>query len=160
MVAQRFHYHRSLAPLVWVLVALSVVELGVVHLLVALLWSGWIALALSLVAAGAIAWLVALIGSFRRLPVELDGDRLLMRVGFLASIALRRDQIRGQTDAFTADQVKARTVLRLSLVAFPNVMIELTEPVARRRRRICAVVHRLDDRAAFAKAFAAWQAMT
>lgn len=40
-------------------------------------------------------------------------------------------------------------MLNLGLIAYPNVLVELAEPVRRRRRAIRAVAHRFDDPAAF-----------
>jgi hypothetical protein len=156
----RFAYHRSLAPMIWALIGISVVELGLVHLLVALLWSRWVALGLSLVTLGTILWLVRLIRSFRTAPVEIEGDRLLLRVGDLKAIALKRADVLRLRGDFTGAQIKAPGMLKLSLLAYPNIVVDLAAPVQVGRRRIVAVAHRLDDAPAFAKAFAAWQAAT
>ena len=135
----------------WVFVAIASVELIVVHLLVSLLWSGTIALILSIVTLASVIWLVAMIASMRRLPVVLDNERLLMRVGTLRACAVPRDRIAGLRQTWDAAEIKRRDVLNLALIAYPNVLVDLTEPL-KGRRAIRAIAHRLDDPAAFATA--------
>jgi hypothetical protein len=49
--------------------------------------------------------------------------------------------------------VKERSVLDLGLLAYPNVLVELSEPVERRTgRQTTAVAHCLDDPNGFAAA--------
>jgi hypothetical protein len=143
--------------MIWALVAVSVVELCVVHLPVALLWSGWAALALSLVALAGMAWLIALIRSFQARPVELRVDRLRLQAGRLTAIDLSRADIIGLRAGFTGADVKAPTTLKLSLLAYPNLLMDLAAPVQVGRRRVTAVAHRLDDAGAFAQAFEVWR---
>jgi hypothetical protein len=46
-------------------------------------------------------------------------------------------------------------VLNLALLSYPNILVELREPLAvRRGRMVTAVAHRLDDAAAFERAVA------
>jgi hypothetical protein len=153
---QSFAYHRSLAPMMWVLVGLSVVELCVVHLLVALLWSPLAAALLSLATLAGLAWLVAAIRSFRRLPVLVDERRVLLRAGRIKSIAVERAGIAGLRGDITAAEAKERDVLNLALLAHPNIVIDFAAPVERGRgRKVRAVAHRLDDAGAFLAALSA-----
>ncbi|GAA4222358.1 hypothetical protein GCM10022253_30670 [Sphingomonas endophytica] len=147
-----FSYHRAIAPMMWMLVALMAVEMLVVHALLAFWWPR-VALVLTLVSLGTMAWLVRAIRSFRHLPVLIDGDRLVLRAGRLRSVTVERARIVGlRATEWTHAETRAREVLNLALIAFPNVWIDLAEPLAIGRRRIVAVAHRLDDPAAFAAA--------
>ena len=143
----RFDYHRSVAPMMWVLVTLSGIELLVVHFLLAL-WRPWVALVVSVVTLAGIAWLIGVIRSFRILPVLIDGDQLVMRAGRLRALPIPLDRIAGFRETWTATDLKARDVANLALIAYPNIWIDLTEPVAG-RRPVRAVAHKLDDPIAF-----------
>jgi hypothetical protein len=152
-----FSYARSLVPMIWVLIALGCGELLVVHLLVALLWSPMAALLLTLAALAAIAWLILLIRSMGRLPVLVGKDELVMRAGALKSVTVARSNIAAVETRFPPGFVRRRGVLNLALLAYPNVALELREPLARRRRgaAIMWIAHRLDDPGAFVAALAA-----
>ena len=142
--------------MLWALVALSVAELLVVHLLVALLWSKAVAIALTVLTLATIAWLVAFIRSFGRFPVRVDGERLVMRVGFLSGIDVAKAEVAAVRRDFSGPETKAPGILNLALLAFPNVLVELRSPVprGRRKRRVRAITHRLDDPAGFCAAVA------
>ncbi|NNM75454.1 hypothetical protein HJG53_00830 [Sphingomonas sp. ID1715] len=152
--ALRFDYHRSVAPMMWVLVALSSLELLVLHFLLAL-WKPWVAAIVSLLTLAGMAWMVRLILSFRRLPVMIEGAMLVMRVGTLRELRIPIEVIARLRDAWTRDQLKQRDVANLALIAYPNVWIDLMEPVTGRKGLVTAVAHRLDDPAAFRAALAA-----
>lgn len=153
---EAFSYHRAVAPLMWVFVGLASIELIVVHLLVAM-WRPWVALTLSALSLLSILWLVSVICSFKRLPVVIENDRLVMRVGTLKRIDVPRDQVRGLREVWDAAQLKALGTLKLSLIAYPNVVIDIDPPEGR-RGRVRAIGHRLDDPARFAQALTAWLA--
>ena len=146
-----FSYHRAIAPMMWVLVVLASCELVVVHFLVSL-WNRPVALVLSAMSLATLVWLVATILSFRLLPVQVDEDRVVMRVGRLKSIDLTAEMIAGFRKDWDAAAIKDRSVLNLALIAFPNVVIDLVEPVRVGRRSVRAVAHRLDDPTAFVAA--------
>jgi hypothetical protein len=154
-----FSYARGVAPLLWAFVALAGTEMLVVHLLVALLLSKVLALVLTLASLATIAWIVLLIRSFRRLPVLVGDEALVMRTGFLTRIEVPRASVAALRGAFTRAELKQPGVLNLALLAFPNVLVELGAPAAfGRRGPIRATAHRLDDpdgfRAALAPPFA------
>ena len=86
---QRFAYHRSVAPMVWMFFAIATVELIGVHILLAIWWPS-IAVAISLVSLAGIVWILHAIRSFRRLPVLLDAEVLAMRCGKLWSLTIAR----------------------------------------------------------------------
>jgi len=149
-----FPYHRSLAPMMGVFLALAFIELAVVHFLVAL-WRPWVALLLSLFSLATIAWLIALIRSFKRLPVRIAGETLIMRAGTLHRVDIPLSDIAGLRTAWNAASLKQREVLNLAMIAYPNIVLDLRRPVRLgRRREIRAVAHRFDDPVAFARAIA------
>ena len=146
-----FAYHRSLAPMMWVLLALMLIETAVAHLLIALLNPG-VALILSLVSAAAILWVVLLIRSFRARPVRIADGRLHWPAGRLRAIEVDLAQVAGLRGDWNAELLKARSCFNAALIAYPNIVIELTGPVAMGRRRIERIAHKLDDREAFVAA--------
>lgn len=151
----RFDYHRSLTPMLGVLLGLALVETVVVHIIAMALWGWKIAVALALVDLSLVAMLVRLLRSFRRLPVILDGRRLTMRAGIHSSITIDLDNIAAFRANWDADAIKRRTTLNLALIAWPNVVFDLREPIKVRRRRIISTIaHRLDDSASFHAAMA------
>lgn len=151
MEEQRFDYHRSVAPMLWVLAGISILELLLVHLLVSLLLNAAAAALLSLFTAAGVIWLGVAIVAMKRRPVLLDAERLVMRVGTFKSVTIPVSTIAGLRTEWDAQALKARTLLKLSLVAYPNVIFDLTEPRPG-RHGIIAIAHRLDDPAAFVAA--------
>lgn len=143
-----FHYHRGIAPMMWVLIGLSGIELLVVHFLLAF-WNRWIAMVASVLTVATMAWLVALIRSMRRLPVLMTSDSLVMRVGTLRRHDIDLANIAGVRTSWETRGEKAKSVSNLALIAYPNVMIDLETPLsvtrAGRRRQISTIAHRLDD---------------
>ncbi len=146
-----FSYHKAIAPMIWVLIGLSSVELVVVHLLLAHWWPR-ISIAVATVTLGTIVWLVTVVRAFRTMPVVLEADRLLMRTGRLRSVSVATKQIAGLRSSCDAATLKQRHVLNLALIAYPNTVIDLVAPVAVGRRQILTIAHRLDDPAGFADA--------
>ena len=146
-----FSYHKAIAPMIWVLIGLSTVELVVVHLLLAHWWPR-IAIAVAAVTLGMIMWLVTVVRAFRSMPVVLEADRLLMRTGRLRSVSVATQQIAGLRSSCDAATLKQRHVLNLALIAYPNTVIDLLAPVAVGRRQISTIAHLLDDPAGFADA--------
>ncbi|MCW4461145.1 hypothetical protein OK349_05450 [Sphingomonas sp. BT-65] len=146
-----FSYHRAVAPMLWILVGLMVVETAVVHLLVAL-WSGRAALILSLFSLAALVWLILLIRSFKRRPVLLDSASLTWRIGSLRSLTVPRAQVAGLRPDWTLADLKHAGVLNGALLAYPNIVITLDPPARMGRRTVRYLAHRLDDPAAFAAA--------
>ena len=137
--------------MIWVLIGLSTIELVVVHLLLAHWWPRF-AIVVAVLTLSGIVWLVISVRSFRRLPVLLDADRLLMRVGRLRSVSVSTTQILGLRASCDAATLKQRHVLNLALIAYPNTLVDLAEPVPIGRRKISTIAHRLDDPAGFAAA--------
>jgi hypothetical protein len=148
---QAFSYHRAIAPMLWAFVAIALVELIVVHLLLAH-WSHTAALILSALSLASILWLVSVIRSFRRLPVLITPDALVMRVGTLKGATVPLSQVAGLRESWDAELLRRRDVLNLALIAYPNVVVMLHGPLQMGRREVIASAHRLDDPLAFTAA--------
>lgn len=148
-----FHYHRGIAPMMWMLVLISGIELLVVHFLVSF-WSGTAALILSALTAAIIVWIVLLIRSMKRLPVWIGEGRLVMATGRLKRIETPLANVAGVRGAWTAADLRSSRVLNLALIAYPNVIVDLVEPIAG-TRPVSAIAHRLDDAPAFVAALRA-----
>ena len=139
--------------MMWVFVCVAGVELVVVHLLVAL-WRPRVAAGLSVLTGAGVLWLIGVIRSFRRLPVLIKDDRLVMRVGTLARIDVPLAQVAGLRESWDAAALKRSGVRKLSLIAWPDIVVDIDPPLPGRRGPVRAVAHRLDDPAGFARALA------
>ena len=155
--AQAFSYSRSLAPMMWVMVALGVGELLVVHFLVAVLWSATVAVVLTLATLVSIVWLVLLIRSFARLPVLISAQEVVLRTGSLKSVTVPRDNVAAVETSFPPGFFGRPGVLNLALLAYPNVALRLREPLAAKRGRapVTCIAHRLDQPSDFVAALSA-----
>ena len=129
--ARAFTYH-SIVPSLWALVGVAVVELVVTHLLLAH-WTVWGAVLLSTLSLAFMGWLVVGIVSMRSLPVVVDDDELIPRAGRIKGARVPIAQVRGLRTDWTAEELKHRTVLNCALLSYPNVLVELTEPLRDRR---------------------------
>ncbi len=150
-----FSYRRALAPLLWAFAAIMMLELLVVHLLVSALWSRVAALILSALSLAMLAWIIVFIRSLKRLPVLVDGEGVLLRLGSLRSVRVRAAQIAALRTAWPREALKRRGVLNLAMINYPNVMLDLDPPFPGRRRDIVAIAHRLDDPSGFTAAVTA-----
>lgn len=156
-MTQAFAYRRAVAPMLWAFVGIASIELVVTHLLIALWWPR-VALVLSALSLLGIVWLIGVLHSFHRLPVLIEADRLVMQVGTLRRVDVPRTQVRGLHQTWDAATFKGRGALKLSLLAYPNVVVDIAPPLAGRRAPLHAVGHRLDDPAGFTRALTAWLA--
>lgn len=141
--------------MLWAFVCVASVELVVVHLLLAL-WRPWVALVLSIATGASIIWLVGVIRSMRRLPVLIEPERLVLRVGTLSRVDVPRASVVGLRSQWNASTFRQRDAVKLSLLAYPNVVVELDPPVPGRRAPVRLVGHRLDDAPAFVAALNRW----
>lgn len=151
----RFFYHKAVAPLIWVLFALSTIELLVVHFLLSFwnIWAAYIATALTLVS---MLWLVHFLLSMPKRPVLLTPDQLVMRVGTALQFSIDRSNISGLRESWSSDDLKVPGLANLGLLAYPNVIIDLKEPHVAKgmfgEKRTTAIAHRLDNVSAFIEA--------
>ncbi|MCI4589203.1 hypothetical protein MOK15_03685 [Sphingobium sp. BYY-5] len=148
-----FSYHHATAPMMWVLFGLMGIEAAVLHFCVAL-WKPWLALLLSLFSLSAMAWLIIFIRSLTHCPVLLSDDGLSWRCGNVRRIDVPVAQIAGIRYDWDGALIKARDTFNGALVAYPNIVIDLREPVALGRRKIRRLAHKLDDPQAFVAALA------
>ena len=139
--------------MLWVFAALAAIELFVVHFLVSI-WSVRLALLLSALTLASMVWLVLLIRSFRRLPVLLDDDKVLFRCGNLLSIQVALENVEAVRANFSSERLKARSVLNLAMLSYPNLLVELRAPIPRGRRSIDRIAHCLDDPGGFVASLA------
>ena len=153
--AAAFAYHRHLVPIASVVMVLQTIEIGTVHLLVGL-WSPTAALILSILSAAALVYLIGLVKSFRLKPVLIEGDILRVRTGILIDRSIPLKNIAAIRTSFASEEVKSRACLEAGLLAWPNILVELNQPVAdpgllRRERTFTSVAFRLDDPNAFVR---------
>ena len=134
--------------MLWVFTGLVVIEAAVMHGLLAF-WFPTAALILSALSLATLLWLVALIRSFKRLPVVIGDGVLLWRCGTRRSVAIPLDRIAGLRAAWDNALVKDRATLNCALVAWPNIVIDLTPPIDLGGRPISRLAHKLDDPDAF-----------
>jgi len=149
-----FSYSRALTPLLWIFVAIMAVELVLMHLLLSALWSHVAALILSGISLAALLWTIAFIRSLKRRPVLVDEGGVTMRLGSLRSVRVPAASIGGLLTSWPRERLKQRGVLNLSMINYPNVMLELDPPLPARRRSLGAIAHGLDDPAGFTAAVA------
>jgi hypothetical protein len=149
-----FAYHRALAPLLWFFVSITAVELLVVHLLIAGLWSKLAAWILSALSLAMVAWIIAFIRSLKPSPCLVDAEGVTMRIGMLRTVHVPADHVGGVRTSWPREALKQRGVLNLATINYPNVMLDLDPPFTARKRPLIAIAHRLDDPGAFAAAVA------
>lgn len=150
--ARAFTLHREsgVATLFGFLAGISLMEAALLHLLVAR-WSvtaAWILTALSVYGA---VWLIAVARSFSLRPVLVTDDELIVRAGLLWTVRIPRSQVAIERPGGPSD-------LRVPLLADPNVVLRLAEPLVARdlygmTRKVSTVAIGFDDPAAFTGLF-------
>jgi hypothetical protein len=155
--AVAFSYHRGAQPVLWALLGASVLETAVLHLLLARLWSLEGSLVLLAVSLAGLLWLIGLIASLGRLPLLVTATEVRVRCGLLIDEAVPLDQIATASVVANPGDLKRPGLLKASLLAYPNVLIELAKPLSvrgrgRRSRAIMTIALRPDDGMAFAAA--------
>ena len=148
-----FAYHRYLTPMLAVFLALQLIELSVVHFLV-MMWNptvAWVLLAISVW--GAI-WILALLKSLRLKPVLLTEEGMRVRAGFLIDTTVPYAAIREVRGPLGSDEVKAKTTLNAAIFSWPEIVLELREPLSvpglfGSSRLIDKVAFKLDEPAGF-----------
>ena len=150
-----FGYHKHLTPIFCAMLALQLVELGVVHLLVSL-WSAKAALVLSILSVLASVYLIGLLKSFRLRPVLIDDRCLRVRTGILIDRRIALANVAGVRTGFGSERVKRKRTLDAGLLAWPNILVELKQPMLspnplQPHRVIDAIAFRLDEPAVFAR---------
>lgn len=151
-----FTSYRLLSPPLWAFLALVVIEIGVVDLLVRI-WSPTAAWLIFVASDISLLYLIGLIGSLRRLPTVLYGDRVEVRVGILYDFDLALQDLSAVRGMAGGIDLKAPGTLKASLLAYPNVVIDLVRPIPspkpfRRGGPITRVALALDEPDAFLRA--------
>jgi hypothetical protein len=126
-----FAYHRNngYTGLFGAAIFLSLVEIVVVHLVVAT-WS--VAAAWVLTAAGVYSaiWLLGQLQAFRLRPLVLTATELHLRIGLIWRASIPRDRIRGARAVRPQDLVESSPgYLDAAAIGAPRLLLELTEPV-------------------------------
>lgn len=150
-----FSYHRAVAPMLWVLLVLMIIEAMVVHLLVAL-WRPWAAPILLMLSLALVGWFILFIRSLRRHPVRADAEGLTWPIGFLRSLTVPWRQVAGLRVDWTLAELRAAGWFNGALIAYPNIVVALDPPVNAGRQSIRFLAHRLDEPSAFAALFSTW----
>ncbi len=139
-----FPYHRGVAPMMWVLFALSIIELFATHFFVTMKWPhvGW---PLTILSGAGVVWIFVWIRSFRRLPHVLDDGSLLLRLGNLRRVSIDITNIERIRRGWEAGAAEQRGAINLAGIAYPNRCIELNEPVRKGAQRVFVLVDNPDE---------------
>ena len=90
---------------------------------------------------------------FKRLPVIVGPDEILMRLGSLKPVHVPAGGVASVRTSWPSGAEKKRGVLNMALINYPNVMLDLDPNfTGTRKRPLTAVAHRLDDPAGFVAA--------
>ncbi|MEG3091366.1 hypothetical protein [Sphingomonas sp. PB1R3] len=143
-----FAYHRHLQPMMITLLALSCIEIGVTHLLIAH-WSRTLALVLFVVSDVSLLYLIGLIKSLRLAPVLLTQAGVRVRAGILVDRTIPYAAIRHVQLHPDGDTVRAPGIWNVALLAWPNLLLRLDPPLPPRSRwrrdPVDAIALRLDE---------------
>lgn len=150
-----FGYHKHLLPICSVILVLQLCELGVVHLLVAI-WNPTAAIILSALSAVGMVYLIGLLKSFRLKPVLVQRGGIRVRAGILIDRQISFNAIANVRTSFTSEEIKRADTNEAGLLAWPNIFVELSEPVAdpgpfRPNRKMRAIAFRLDEPSEFVR---------
>lgn len=144
-----FSYRRNLVPMLGAFLALALLETIVVHILVAAWWGMTAAIVCGLLDLSLVATLVALLRSIGRKPITLEGGRLTLHTGFLRRIDLDVADIAGFRTSWSNQDLKAKGLFNMALIAWPNIVFDLARPIAHKGKVVTAIAHNFDDPAAF-----------
>lgn len=147
---QGFAYHRHLTPMAVTLLALQAIEVAIHHLLLAH-WSAFAAYVLFVLSDVGLIYMIALIKSFRLCPVLLTPEGVRVRAGLLIDRFVPYDAIARIETSFDSALVKDKATLNAGLLAWPNLVLRLHDPLPGRRPRT-AIAFRLDDPEPFVRA--------
>ena len=143
------HEQSGVALLFGFLAGVSVMEAALVHVVVTR-WSGAAAWALTAISAYGTVWLAAVARSFRLRPVLVTEGEVILRAGLFWTVRIARG-------AFTVEAPGAGCDLRMPMMAEPNVVLRVGEPVVARglygiTRRVSTIALGMDERERFVEA--------
>ncbi len=130
--AQAFGSSRSELPILYVLLGLGSVELLVVHLVVSL-WSTTAAWVLSAATLLFIVQFAMVVHRLKRSPTLLTEDRLMIRSGKGFEVSLPWNKVASVEPIGLGSAPSGEDVLRVSLLAHPNILVTATEPFTVKR---------------------------
>jgi hypothetical protein len=143
-----FTRHRYELPLLAVFFALALVELFVVHLLVAM-WSSTAALVLTTLTVIGLVPLALMMHGLATWPTMIEGTGVRVRHGRRGEIFVPFTQIVSSEDVALRSEERGAHVFRATILAHPNIMMRLAEPLPHKRRKLESIAMRLDEPAAF-----------
>jgi hypothetical protein len=154
--ARGFSYYKLVAPMMWAFLFLATIETLILHLLLSM-WNPTVAWVVFIISDISVLYLLGLIVSLRRLPVTIDDNQVRIRAGILYDFSIPLASITNVTIYFPSTDVKRPGMLKTSLMAFPNVILEFTPSIPAPRPMgvgdpISRVAMALDDRTAFVEA--------
>ena len=125
--AQAFSYHRNMQVLLWMLLAVSALEIGVT--LVALrLMSPRIGGIVSALSAIGVVYLLGLINAFAKLPLLVTPRGVRVRAGLLVDQWVGFEEMAEVRLVQDCGDPKRPGFLKASALAYPNTLIELVRP--------------------------------
>lgn len=138
--------------MMWAIFCLGLLEMLILHFVIVQIWPR-IAIFLSMLSGLSMLWIFVVIRSFKTYPVVLAEGRLILRCGRLKSVDIAVTNIAGFRTIWPSDMLKADGVLNLSLITYPNIIIDVRQPILsyrfKRERRINSIAHRIDDLPSF-----------
>lgn len=123
-----FFYHRYLVPMLWALMAISLIELVVVHILLSH-WFPTGSLVVGAITLIGMIYLAAFARSIRLRPVMLGRSRLFVRLGAVKTVSVPRSAIAEVSIDPSSQEVRDRGNLDLCLFGGPNVRVGLRQPL-------------------------------
>lgn len=139
--------------MLWVVVALAVGELLVVHLFLSLSWPA-LAWPLFALTAASILWMVAWIRSLKSHPHLLDGEELRLRIGSLRSVPVPVSSIERVSASWAPGEHGGAGALNTVPLAYPNRLLRLKAPLRIRKAQYDRIALRIDDAPTFDAAMA------
>lgn len=157
--AEAFSNHRNIQPLLWALIVVSLLEIVAAHLLVGFFMGATAAYLVFGLSVLGLLYVVGLVNSLAKLPLLVGPDGVRVRAGTLVDHWLPLERIAGATSVTNCGDLKRPGFLKASLLAYPNVLIELDPPLAVKRPNgrtadISTIGLRPDDGPAFVAAIA------
>jgi hypothetical protein len=143
-----FTRHRYELPMMGAFFVIGAMEMFAVHLLVSL-WSPAVAWMLTALTLMFLAHIALLVHGLMTWPTLIDDTGVTVRHGRRSEIFVPLSQVTGSEDVAFRPEEKGPHVFRASLMASPNVILRLAEPVSWRRKRLERISMRLDEPAAF-----------
>ena len=129
----------------WAIFFLSLIELAVVHIFVALKWP-WIGWPLTIISAIGAVWLLVWIFSMKRTPHCLRDEQLVLRRGNMKTIVLELSNISNIRSSWEQGATDAKGTINLAGIAYPNRCFDLVAPIEKGKTQVFA---RFDDPQAF-----------